>query len=182
MGRRKIDETMYPLEIEGQVWKYQTISYYSLIIITPNGGRMWVRLADMFAVLGLPTVKITDSRVERYIRQTVNIVPQLTQRRKATGERNLTIGKEVWGWKVGKKNVLITAPSGKKTAVPFDPKGNVVDVETKDVMVPSGIGIMIDLPKYCCEFHCFVEDWYQRMGVTPASVKEYIESHRADLV
>jgi len=38
-------------------------------------------------------------------------------RKKMKGERDLIIGSEIWGWKVGRVIVMIIAPNGIKTPV-----------------------------------------------------------------
>lgn len=60
-------------------------------------------------------------------------------RTRVRGERPLEINGEYWGWKPGKKNVLIIRPSGQQVVVPNE-KLAVTDPMGRTSIMPGEVG------------------------------------------
>jgi hypothetical protein len=187
MGKQKVVmNPIYEIVVEGETWKYRRkrVNWgrqYVIFISPVDGKEQVVQEWDIVEACGLlATWQLSKEHLVQYVCAN----RERLVRKKAKGERNLTIGKEVWGWRVGKKNVLITAPSGKKTAVPFMVSVNsLVDYEKMvqvgdEIFVKTGITTELN---HCCEC-CGEPDGTTRDVALPSVVREYIESHRADLV
>lgn len=62
------------------------------------------------------------------------------------GERSIEIGEDVWGWKVGKSNVVIVRPDAKKFVVPRSQTDETLGTMCECCGEPDGGEIGISLP------------------------------------
>lgn len=192
MGRaRSSQSSAQELVVAGERWRVRrhnpaNLNGHGVTFVPPRDGKeRFVSACDIAAATGLEfPSQISDHHLIAYIRK--NHTRLL--RKRARGERSLTLGGEVWGWSVGRNHALIVAPSGKKTAIALtrvetyevaevDADGFEHTSELRRAVVASDITARID---HCCTC-CGEPDGTTRDVALPAVVARYIKRHRTEL-
>jgi hypothetical protein len=85
----------------------------------------------------------------------------MTERKKMKGERTIEIGGEDWGWKVGKSNVVIVRPDGKKYVVPRNLTDETLETACECCGEPDGGEIGVTLPGSVAKYirNHLLRDW-----------------------
>lgn len=187
MGSKKQKQTpTNRLLIDGETWKYETADN-GFRVTTPNDRTTFIGNAALYDMFRVPRYSINCDHLVEYIRRK----HAMLTRKRAKGERSLTIGNECWGWRVGKKNVLITAPTGKKTAVPLVNEQEIGHITRWDERLEMWVKVVkvVDLPNREITIEvdgicgCCSEPDGSHYDITlPSVVKSYITRHRAELM